>query len=293
MKKAVLILFLFAIGINHSQSKEQLIDTILKSEMLESDCVGIGCGPGEQYLNFQKLKKQLSEKELTELTKNENPILRMYASIELIESNKANVVDLFKYELEKNDTITRIKGCIIQNEPTYSIIYNAYRGKIYYYDGLYNLNFSSKETQLKQERLIIDDINLEVIDKIIINSKINLNFVLYERVFEYRKYSGNDLERVSELAFKNNNSSALMYLKFVHPESYDDKIDKYIRTDFISANFNSTNGIFCLHSIIEYLLNSENKEYRKIVIDKLKSDDFWKSEKAWFKNMLDNHGITI
>lgn len=294
-KKTVSILFLLTIFISFSQSKEQLIDTILKSEILESDCVGVGCGLGQQYLNFQTLKKLISKEELIDLTKHENPILRMYASIDLIESesNKGNVVDLFKFELKKKDTIARVKGCLTQDELTYSIIYNTYRGKIFYYDGLYDLNLSAEDAQIKQERLIIEDGNLEIMDRIIINSVTDLNFVLYERAFEFRKYSGNDLERVSELAFEKNNASALMYLKFVHPESYDAKIDKYLRTDFISANFDSPNGVFYLYSIIEYLLETENKEFRKIVVEKLKRNDSWKSDKAWFQNILENYGLKI
>jgi|TARA_R110002012_G_scaffold321147_3_gene547792 hypothetical protein len=291
MKNTVLILFLFTIGINYSQSKKELIDTISKSEMLESDCVGIGCEEGQQYLNFKKLKKLITEKELTELTKNENPFLRMYASIELIDSDKGNVVDLFKYELNKKDTIARIQGCIIQDEPTYSIIYDYYRGKIFF--KVYDEDLSVEETQQKQESLILADKNLDSIDKIIINSKDDLNWLLYNRAFEFRKYSGKDLERVAELAFEKNNSYALLYLKFSHSKSYNSKIDSYLKNDFVTANFNSVNGIFYLHSIIEYLLDSENDEYKNIAIKKLKTDDSWKSEKASFENTLMKYNIEL
>ena len=67
MKKLVTIILSLTISLCFSQTKEQLIDSIIKVNRVESDCIGIGCVVTPQYTRFQELKKKLSDKEIIEL----------------------------------------------------------------------------------------------------------------------------------------------------------------------------------------------------------------------------------
>jgi len=58
MKKLLVIIFSLIITSCFSQTKEQLIDSIIKVNRVESDCVGIGCMVSPQYIRFQELSKK-------------------------------------------------------------------------------------------------------------------------------------------------------------------------------------------------------------------------------------------
>lgn len=279
--------FLFLLASSHfiySQSKDKLINSILKSEMLESDCVGIGCSKGEQYLNFEKLLKIVSEKELIEFSKHKNPFLRMYVSMHLIDSNKASLFKMFKYELEQNEIIPIIEGYLLDDKPTYEILYNHHYGKVVF--KAYNEELSTEETQLRQKELVNLNKDLKQVHSFIINSKNELNWLLYRRAFEFQEYDKTQLKQIEKLAFKKNNTLALLHLKYNHTKLYKEKIDNYLKSDFLKTNFNSDNGIYYLHALIEDLLDSENESYINLALKKLKIDNSWKAHEEWFYETL-------
>ena len=100
MKKIFAIIFSLTISLCFSQTKEQLIDSIIKVNRVESDCVGINCAVSSQHKRFEKLKMKLTENELFQLSKHENPTIRTYASIELIQSEKGNICDILSSEIQ-------------------------------------------------------------------------------------------------------------------------------------------------------------------------------------------------
>jgi hypothetical protein len=250
----------------------------------------MGCSESEQYKNFQKLKSQISDKELTELSKHENPTIRTYASIELIQSNKGNVPELLSAELQKNEMVETFEGCLMGIDPVSSIIYHEYWNKI-------RIEASNKgnnyERELAMKKKLESDFVMEKLDSIIIYSNKEVYWLLYSRTFENRKHKDNYLPRIEELAFNNNNSYAFEYLKKYYPSEYSKKLENYLTVDFFKAKFQTKNDLYYLHSFIELLLESKNANYKKIAIDKLTNDDFWKQESGWYSTTLKKHGIEI
>jgi len=292
MKKLLTIIFSLTISLCFSQTKEQLIDSIIKFNRLESDCVGIGCMVSPQFTRFQKLKKKLSDKELIELSKHENPTIRTYASKELIQSGKGNAPELLTTELQRNEKVETFEGCIMDVEPISSIIYHEYWNKI-------RLEVSRKiggnnyEQDLAMQKAIATDLTMEKLDSVIIYSDKDIDWLIYDRAFENRKYKKSYLPRIEELAFNKNNSYAFDYLKKYYSTEYTSKLDNYLRTDFPKAKFQTENEVFYLHSFIETLLESNNEEFKKIAISKLRTNEVWKERKGWFNTTLKKHGIKL
>ena len=292
MKKLLTIIFILTISFCFSQTKEQLIDSIIKVNRVESDCVGIGCMVSPQFTRFQKLKKKLSEKELIELSKHKNPTIRTYASIELIQSDKGNVPELLSTELRKNEMVETFEGCIMDIEPISSIIYHEYWNKIRI-EASQKIKGNNYEQDLAMKKALATDLTMEKLDSIIIYSDKEVYWLLYSRTFENRKHKDNYLPRIEELAFNKNNSYAFEYLKKYYQSEYSEKLENYLRTDFLKAKFQTENEVFYLHSFIETLLESKNEEFKKIAINKLRTDKIWKERKGWFNTTLKKHGIEL
>jgi len=292
MKKLLTIIFSLTISLCFSQTKEQLIDSIIKVNRVESDCVGIGCMVSTQYARFQKLKKKLSEKELIELSKHKNPTIRAYASIELIQSDKGNVPELLSTELRKNETVETFEGCIMDVEPISSIIYHEYWNKIRI-EASGKIKGNNYEQDLAMQKTLATDLTMEKLDSVIIYSDKEVYWLLYNRTFENRKYKDSYLPRIEELAFNKNNSYAFEYLRKHYQTKYSKKIENYLTTDFPKAKFQTENEVFYLHSFIEILLENKNEEFKKVAINKLRTDEAWKDRKGWFNSTLKKHGIEL
>ncbi len=292
MKKLLTIIFSLSISICFSQTKEQLIDSIIKVNRVDSDCVGFGCSESKQYKNFQKLKSKLSDKELTDLSKHENPAIRTYASIELIQSNKGNVPELLSSEIQKNEMVETFEGCLMDIDPVSSVIYHEYWNKIRI-DASRKTKGNNYEQDLAMQKRLETDLTMEKLDSIIIYSNKEVYWLLYSRTFENRKHKESYLPRIEELAFNRNNSYAFEYLKKHHPTRYSEKMENYLTTDFPKSKFQTENEVFYLHSFIEILLESKNQNFKQIAIDKLRTEKVWKKHKGWFNTTLKKHGIAL
>ncbi|MDC8003556.1 hypothetical protein POV27_05805 [Aureisphaera galaxeae] len=289
MWKLSIVLFLLTTH-SISQTKQELIDSIIKVNIVESDCIGYGCMPSKQYNNFQTLKSLLSEQELNTLSKHENPTLRTYALNELVQSGKGDLVQLLAQELRKNERVRTFEGCLMDFDPISSILYHEYWNKIRIEarnkarDGLY-------EEEQAMKRALETDVMMERLDSVVIHNRHVAYWLLYRRVFKNRKHKESYLSRIEDLAFKQNNSYAFEYLRKNYSSRYDERMEKYFTIDFPRARFKTESEIIYLNSLIETLLESERKDYRDIVIAKLKQDDSWRKHSGWIKNTLKNYGI--
>lgn len=292
MRKLLTIIFSLTISLCFSQTKEQLIDSIIHVNRVESDCIGIDCMVSAQYARFQSLKEKLSENELSELSKHENPTIRTYALIELIQSGKGNIPELLSTELQNNEVVETFEGCIIDVEPISSIIYHEYWNKIRIIASQ-KTEDNNNEKELAMQKALSTDLTMEKLDSVIIYSEKEVFWLLYNRTFENRKHKDSYLPRIKELAFNENNSYAFDYLKKYYKSEYLERLENYLRSDFPKAKFQTENEVFYLHSFIETLLESENEEFKQIAINKLRTEDIWKSKKAWFSNTLKKYGIAL
>lgn len=292
MKKLLTILFSLTISVGFSQTKQQLIDSIIKVNRVESDCVGYGCVVSPQYRRFQKLKEKLTDKELLELSKHNNPTIRTYASIELIQSDKGNVPEILSIELQRNEMVETFEGCIMGTDPVSSMIYHEYWNKIRI-EASQKIKGNNYEQELAMKKALATDLIMEKLDSVIIHSDKEVYWLLYSRTFENRKHKDKYLPRIEQLALNRNNSYAFEYLMKYYQSEYSEKLENYLRTDFPNAQFQTENEVFYLHSFIETLLESKNEEFKKIAINKLRTNEVWKERKGWFNTTLKKHGIEL
>ncbi len=259
---------------------------------MESDCVGYGCMVSPQYKRFEKLKSKISDKELIKLSKHENPTIRTYASIELIQSEKGNVPELLLTELQKNEMVETFEGCLMGTDPVSSMIYHEYWNKIRI-EASRKTKGNNYEQDLAMQKRLATDLTMEKLDSVIIYSDKEVFWLLYNRTFENRKHKDSYLPRIEELAFSRNNSYAFEYLRKHYQTEYSKKMENYLTTDFPKAKFQTENEVFYLHSFIEILLENKNQNFKQIAIDKLRSEDIWKQHKGWFNTTLKKHGIAL
>ena len=292
MTRLHLIAFILLINICFAQTKQQIINSIIKVNSVHSDCVGIGCMESKQYRNFQKLKKMLTDSELIALTKNKNAVIRIYASIEVIQSGKGNVEKLLLNELDKRESVETYEGCIVSREFTSSIIYHEYWNKIRMKAsrGISDEN----ESEVAMKKALETDKTMEKLDSLIIHTDKNVYWLLYDRCFENRKHKDSYLPRIERLAFQQNNAYAIKYLKNYYPNQTQQKIKAYFENDFKKVNFKSEKNYEFFQPLIEFLVESNDKEYLAIAAEKIKEDkSVWKNNSYWVKNIMKEHGVKL
>lgn len=278
------LFFLILVSINSfSQSKKQLIDSIIKANTVDSDCVGMGCRETEQFKNFKKLKGLLNDSEMLDLALNKNPVLRTYASIELIEKEKGNVVELFSNELRLNDYVQTQDGCLISDDNVSVIIYHQYWNKIRI----------KAVDEIAKQKVVEKDVLMIQLDSLVLYSEKEVDWLLYARSFGNRIYKENFLQRIEYLAFKKNNSFAFEYLLNNYPENYKIKCENYLINEFSKAKFKTETELVCYHSFVSFLLSYKTEIFNDIVINKLKNDENWKIKEGWFLNVLDEYNIKL
>lgn len=288
MKNYFTLLFSLLYICCFSQTKEVLIDSIIKRNVFESHYVGAGGTMSEQYENFQKLFKISSEKELLKLTDHKNPILRVYSQTYFIEQNK-NVIEIFKKELKRNKKIETYEGCLIDFEYTSSIIYHSYWNSVRL-NSITEFDTIEKIRNEKMSIAIQNDEKLKLLDNLILKSNQDLYWLLYSRALDNQKNNNLDIKQVEKLAFKSNNFYAFDYLLKNDYENQKNNIERYFKGNFIKANFESENKIIYLFGFVDYLLKSNKKEYKDIVIKKLEKDLYWKEyNDSWLDDILEKY----
>jgi hypothetical protein len=284
MEKLLKIIFsLLVCGNMFSQTKQELIKAIKEINVVDDGPNYISSSEDSSKVsrynaeNFEKLKKLISEDELLKLSNNTNKVLRAYAIQELIwtENKKFDIVETFCNEIKKDQVVETIKGCIGDYDKLYSIVYHGY------------WNYIGKE---KRD----SDFIMQKLDSVVISSNNNLFWLLYSRAFENGKQNDLLLPKIEKLAFKRNNSYAILYLKKYYSEKYSEKIKSYLLNDFSKAKFKSDeNDVFYFHDLIELLLDSNDENMKTIAIEKLRTEKIWKNYSSWFDNMLEEHKINL
>jgi hypothetical protein len=274
-----------------SQTKSDLVQSIIKYNVLDSDCIEVTCSPSPQYNNFQKLKKIISEKELLQLSKHPHPVLRTYAELEMI-NQKKNISEILAYEIDKNETVETQDGCIGSVDPIESIIYHQYWNNVRL-EAISKQDTDDKIRELKMKKALADDKMMYTLDSLVLHSEKDIYWLVYHHVFENRKFEEKDIHRIEELTFKNNNSYAFDYLLTNYPSKYQLTIKNYFTTHFLTAKFNSQNKGRYLFRFIEYLVETKDKEYRNIVIEKLKKDRSWKKYDFFLETYLEKNNINL
>lgn len=291
MQKNFLIAAFFSFGLCFSQSKEQLIDSIIKVNSLHGDCVGMPCEESLQYQNAQKLLDMLPNSELMALTKHNNPVIRTYASLRAIENGKGNPEQMLSNEINRNEYINEFDGCSSGEESVSSIIYHAYWNKI----RLKSIEKISteKERESTMEKALKTDVIMEKMDSTIIHSNKEIYWLLYSRCFENRKHKDSYLPKIEELAFVKNNPYAFNYLKRNYSSIYHTKLEHYLENKFPDVKFESNINDYFLNTFIQILLEERNEKYNTFVINKLRNDKQWREKSPEIEHILEKFNIKL
>ena len=100
-------------SIKASKSSDSLIAGIIKQDYVFEKYIGIGGAYPEQYARFERLTELLTEKQMLELTRHENPVVRVYAFKGLLNEKSEFVNEAIKI-LEKDTTkFSHGAGCML------------------------------------------------------------------------------------------------------------------------------------------------------------------------------------
>ena len=97
------------------------------------------------------------------------------------------------------------------------------------------------------------------------------------------------IPRLKVLAFKQNNSFAFDRIA----EKYPDDVKNYFENDFLNADFNSSNKVWYLDRFVEYLLESQDENYKELVLQKLKKDNYWRKHLNMIEQKLEKYRIVL
>ncbi|MCO6147477.1 hypothetical protein [Flavobacterium sp. NRK1] len=270
MKTILLIITLFTGLISSAQTKEQLIDYIIKENRVDSKHISSGGIQSPIYISYEKLIKLVTNNELLDLAKNKNAALRMYAIQGLIQRKIGDIPALFKKELESGDTVETMMGCNMGTDFTAFIVYKF---QIY-----------SEEEQPESQ-----------LNNIILNTNSFVWWLMYDWVFE-NNLDENFLPRIEELAFEKKNSFAFMYLKNNYGR-YGSRIDDYLlnvfpKQKFVKDEENNNDGVF-LCNFIEILLESGRADYKTVAVAKLRENQWLKERDGWYNEILKKYNIIV
>ena len=287
MKHILSFLLLVASFLVLGQTKEELIQKMIDYNVFESDCVGIVCSPSEQFNRFEKLKSLISEKELFELSKHKEPVIRAYAATELVKNHK-EVIQLFSFEINKNENVETQDGCLGGYDDLSWIIYNAYKWKV----ALKSITKADTIDDVRNEKIsdaLAKDRTFQKLDSIILHSDKDLYYMFYHIILKNIKIDEYLLPRMKELALKHNNSFAFDCIA----DKYPDEVKHYFENDFLRADFNSPNKVMYLDRFVEYLLESKNENYKNLVVKKLKKHNYWRKYFNTIEQKLEKYQVVL
>jgi hypothetical protein len=100
---------------SHADSVNALKNIIGNSNTISSSAVGFAGSPSNTWYAFAYLTSIATEKELLEMTKDKNPVLKLYAYTALMHKNYKHI-NRVKKQLAKDDTeVKTLSGCIMGN----------------------------------------------------------------------------------------------------------------------------------------------------------------------------------
>jgi hypothetical protein len=100
---------------SHTDSVNALMNIIGNSNTITSSAVGFAGSPSNTWYAFAYLTSIATEKELLEMTKDKNPVLKLYAYTSLLHKNYKHI-DKVKKQLSTDTTsVKTLSGCIMGN----------------------------------------------------------------------------------------------------------------------------------------------------------------------------------
>jgi len=299
MKKLLITTFFLISIISFGQTKEELIDAIIKINSLDGDdgmfdrefdgeTTKTKKISSNNFDNFVKLKKLISKDELINLTNHKNQVLRLYSIRELIEQNdnSINLVKIILDEIKNEKHIQTHEGCIISQDLTYSIIYHDYWNQVRLKAlNKFNENDDEKRELIMQKAQENDNL-LKKINSEILKLNKDVYWLIYARIFEIKKYEENSKSYITKLLFENNNSYAFDYLKQNYQNEFEQISKTYFENYFEKQNFETDNQVTYLFNFAKYAFENDKKELIERITKKLRNSEGWKSKSGMFQYQI-------
>jgi hypothetical protein len=163
------------------------VDEVVANNMMESEYVGWG-SKSEEYPRFKKIKFKASNDELFKLTQHDNPIVRTYGFLALVDRNKISHAKAFEEALENNQSFSKMSADQILPSSICSEIY---------------FDLWNKASESNPELGILDSLILYKIDSTHFLHYMALNDKIHKPKFN---------NRIRGLAETYQNHSAILYL---------------------------------------------------------------------------------
>ncbi len=168
--------------------------------MMESEYIGFAGSKSDEYQRFQKLKSIASDEELKNLINHENPIIRTYSYLSLIERNLIKPSIAFEDALEINETFSEMNADQMLSSDICTEIY---------FDRLNN--YINSELGVKSDKSMSSDLEMKRMDSLILY-KLDDYHLLHFVALKGKVYNQMFNDRIVELALEFDNPSAIFYL---------------------------------------------------------------------------------
>jgi hypothetical protein len=251
------------------QNLDSIIKCIAAINEVQSEHIGWGGTPSENFRNYLQLKKAATTEQLVTLTDNENATVACYAGWALADESYSDLCSVFMKFNRHDRVVVTFSGCIRSSNSISSELYHRYWN---------NLEISGRP----KDKILLG------LDSAILFSK-NPDWLLLIRALENRIYPEPYKNQISNLAFKDGRSDAIFYLCKWHRAEYADQLKPALLKYLKETEFKNV-GTSSYYKTVSELLIFKDSEINNEVIAKLKEDRHWESDKASFMHLLaDNY----
>jgi len=235
MKQSLLFLLIF-FSVNLSAQHitlrtNSIINRITKVNQLDYERIGVTGETSDQYLNFEELKTTATIKELLELLKHKNPVVKGYACWSLVDNKYDNLKEILIQFLNTGEKVNTQNGCNVSSEELSTELYFRVKNQ-----GFYN--------KLTVKNILFFKNQCKILDKILYNSgkeNIALIFALQNNNANPENYT-----IIRKLSLQKKNSYALIELAKYHKTIDIESIKKEGKEAFEAISYFPNPGFWNL-----------------------------------------------
>lgn len=219
---------------------DSLVKKIAEGNVLESEHIGYGGEPSTQYQIFIELRDKATMKELINLLKHKNNVVKGYASWALVDRKYQKLSDILLRFLNKDYKVIAQDGCIEAKED----LANAF-----YYRVFYQKHYND----LSVEDSLFFRSQLEELDHVILHSR--RKTTLFNKALENNNQNPKNYEIIRKLAKKQKKNSAILIALAKYKKQSD--IPFFIQQ---GKNAFSAIAMFPDTAFWEFLMNYQSEE---------------------------------
>lgn len=244
---------------------DSIVKCIAAINEVQSDHIGIGGSPSENFRNYVQLKKAATTEQLVTLTDNENATVACYAAWALADESYSDLCKVFMKFIRHDRVVTRFSGCIRSLNSISSELYHRYWN---------NLEVSDRP----KDKILLG------LDSAVLFSE-NPDWLLLDRALENRVYLEPYKTQIANLAFNDGHSEAIFYLCLWHRAEYVEQLKPALLKYLKETEFKNV-GISPYYKTVSELLIFKDSEINNEVIVKMRNDRHWEGDEARFMHLL-------